>query len=157
MQLSGVLVAMARLNEYKLTDVKNQEKYVAISSKTFTPPSSNLNVKEFFQNIVIDNYNYVKNSFIEDAFKILSENQGIIKISLKAAASAPATKDCTSDLEYTSKFVRAVEGVTSDRLLDFFTTSLSRALAAKSATRPCTCFCLINSLIFYFYLSFRVV
>jgi len=80
------------------TDVKNQEKYVAISSKTFTPPSSNLNVKEFFQNIVIDNYNYVKNSFIEDAFKILSENQGIIKISLKAAASAPATKDYNKSL-----------------------------------------------------------
>jgi hypothetical protein len=74
------------------TDSMNQDQYVAISNSTFSPPSTNLNVKEFFENIVIDNFNYINNSFIEDAFKILSEETGIIKISLKAAASAPANE-----------------------------------------------------------------
>jgi hypothetical protein len=70
----------------------NQDQYVAISNSTFSPPSTNLNVKEFFENIVIDNFNYINNSFIEDVFKILSEETGTIKISLRAAASAPANK-----------------------------------------------------------------
>ena len=70
----------------------NQDQYVAISNSTFSPPSTNLNVKEFFENIVIDNFNYINNSFIEDAFKILSEETGTIKISLKSAASAPANQ-----------------------------------------------------------------
>jgi hypothetical protein len=69
----------------------NQDQYVAISSKTFSPPSSNLNVKEFFQNVVVDNFNYINTGFIEDAFKILSEKTGTIKLSLRSAASAPAT------------------------------------------------------------------
>jgi hypothetical protein len=70
----------------------NQDQYVAISSKTFATGSPNLNVKEFFQNIVIDNFDYINTNFIEDAFKILSEETGTIKISLRAAASAPANK-----------------------------------------------------------------
>lgn len=70
----------------------NQDQYVAISNKTFSPPSTNLNVKEFFQNIVIDNFDYINKNFIEDAYKILSEKTGTIKISLRAAASAPANK-----------------------------------------------------------------
>lgn len=70
----------------------NQDQYVAISNTTFSPPSTNLNVKEFFENVVIDNFNFINNSFIEDTFKILSEETGTIKISLRAAASAPANK-----------------------------------------------------------------
>ena len=70
----------------------NQDQYVAISSKTFAPPSTNLNVKEFFENVVIDNFNYINTGFVEDAFKILSEKTGTIKVSLRAAASAPASK-----------------------------------------------------------------
>jgi hypothetical protein len=70
----------------------NQDQYVAISSKTFSPPSTNLNVKEFFQNIVIDNFDYINNNFIEDAFNILNEEKGTVKISLRSAASAPANK-----------------------------------------------------------------
>jgi len=70
----------------------NQDQYVAISSKTFNSGNPNLNVKEFFNNVVIDNFNYINTDFIEDAFKILSEKTGTIKVSLRAAASAPATK-----------------------------------------------------------------
>jgi hypothetical protein len=70
----------------------NQDQYVAISSKTFSPPSTNLNVKQFFENVVIDNFNYINTNFIEDAYKILSEKKGTIKMSLRAAASAPASK-----------------------------------------------------------------
>ena len=73
------------------TSSMNQDQYVAISSKTFSPSSSNLNVKEFFQNVVVDNFNYINTGFIEDSFKILSEKTGTIKVSLRAAASAPAT------------------------------------------------------------------
>lgn len=70
----------------------NQDQYVAISSKTFASGSTNLNVKQFFDNVVIDNFNYINTGFIEDAFKILSEKTGTIKLSLRAAASAPASK-----------------------------------------------------------------
>jgi hypothetical protein len=70
----------------------NQDQYVAISNSTFSPPSTNFNVKEFFENVVIDNFNYINNNFIEDAFKILSEETGTIKILLRAAASAPANQ-----------------------------------------------------------------
>lgn len=70
----------------------NQDQYVAISQNIFNSGSTNLNVKEFFQNIVIDNFDYINKNFIEDAYKILSEKTGTIKISLRAAASAPANK-----------------------------------------------------------------
>ena len=51
----------------------SQDQYVTISSKTFVANSPNLNVKQFFENVVIDNFNYINTGFIEDAFKILSE------------------------------------------------------------------------------------
>ena len=70
----------------------NQDQYVAISSKTFASGSTNLNVKQFFENVVVDNFNYINTNFVEDAFKILSEKTGTIKMSLRAAASAPASK-----------------------------------------------------------------
>jgi len=70
----------------------NQDQYVAISSKTFASGSTNLNVKQFFENVVIDNFNYINTGFVEEAFKILSEKTGTIKMSLRAAASAPASK-----------------------------------------------------------------
>jgi len=70
----------------------NQDQYVAISSKTFVANSPNLNVKQFFENVVIDNFDYINKGFIEDAFKILSEKTGTIKITLTAGASAPANK-----------------------------------------------------------------
>jgi len=70
----------------------NQDQYVAISQNIFNSGNPNLNVKEFFQNIVIDNFDYINKNFIEDAYKILSEKTGTIKISLRAAASAPANK-----------------------------------------------------------------
>jgi hypothetical protein len=71
----------------------NQDQYVAISSNTFSPPSINLNVKPFFTNVVIDNFNQINNGFVEDAFKILSEKTGVIQVTLTSSASAPANKD----------------------------------------------------------------
>jgi hypothetical protein len=79
-------------------DNMNQDHYVAISSKTFSPPSTNLNVKEFFENIIVDNFNYINDHFVEDTFKILSEKTGTIKLSLKAAASAPANRTYNKEL-----------------------------------------------------------
>ena len=76
----------------------NQDQYVAISNNTFSPPSSNLNVKQFFENVVIDNFELINTGFVEDAFKILSEKTGKIKITLTAGASAPASKTYNKEL-----------------------------------------------------------
>ena len=75
------------------TSSSTQDTYVAISSKTFTSPSINLNVQPFFTNVVIDNFNQINTGFVEDAFKILSEKTGTIQILLTSSASAPASKD----------------------------------------------------------------
>jgi hypothetical protein len=105
----------------------NQDQYVAISSKTFSPPSTNLNVKQFFENVVIDNFNYINTGFVEDAFKILSEKTGIIKVSLRAAASAPANKTynvtlskrrANSVIEY-FKTTKLGKFITEDKTLTF--------------------------------------
>jgi hypothetical protein len=75
------------------TSSSNQDTYVDKSSKLFIANSPNLNVKPFFTNVVIDNFNKINDGFIEDAFKILSEKKGTIKISLASSASAPAQED----------------------------------------------------------------
>jgi len=105
----------------------NQDQYVAISSKTFAAGSSNLNVKQFFENVVIDNFNYINTGFVEDAFKILSEKTGTIKLSLRAAASAPASKTyntalskrrANSVIEYL-KTTKLGKFITEDKTLTF--------------------------------------
>ena len=68
----------------------NQTTYVNKSINLFDPNNPNRNVKEFFNNIVIDNFNHINTKFVDDAFKILSEKTGTIKITLRSAASAPA-------------------------------------------------------------------
>jgi len=75
------------------TSSSNQDTYVDKSSKLFIANSPNLNVKPFFTNVVIDNFNKINDGFVEDAFKILSEKKGTIKISLASSASAPAQDD----------------------------------------------------------------
>lgn len=72
------------------TSESNQTTYVNTSINLFDPNNPNRNVKEFFNNIVIDNFNHINTKFVEDAFKILSEKTGTIKITLRSAASAPA-------------------------------------------------------------------
>jgi len=80
------------------TSSSNQDTYVTISSKTFKSKNPNLNVKQFFENVVIDNFDYINKGFIEGAFKILSEKTGTIKITLTAGASAPASKSYNKSL-----------------------------------------------------------
>jgi hypothetical protein len=85
------------------TSSMNQDQYVAISSNTFTSPSINMNVKPFFTNVVIDNFNQINTGFVEDAFKILSEKTGTIQITLTSSASAPANKSYNVELSIRRK------------------------------------------------------
>lgn len=105
----------------------NQNNYVTISSKTFVANSPNLNVKQFFENVVIDNFDSINKGFIEDAFKILSEKTGKINITLTAGASAPASKEYNkalskrrgnSVIEYLTK-TKLGKFITEDKTLTF--------------------------------------
>ena len=104
------------------TNSVNQDLYVDISSKTFAIVSTNRNVKSFFDNVVIDNFNKINTGFIEDAFKILSENKGIIKISLASSASAPAQDDYNVTLSVRRKN-SVIEYFKNTKLAKFITES----------------------------------
>jgi hypothetical protein len=67
------------------TSPENIKKYVDTASGIFNQGSTNRNVKEFFDNIVISNYNKIAindNNFIKDAYNILKEKKGTISIQM---------------------------------------------------------------------------
>lgn len=74
--------------------------YVTIASQTFEQTSLNYNVSEFFDDVIIGNYEFLTQgeaNFFTDAFQIL-EGGGTIKIKLKGAASASASPDYNQKL-----------------------------------------------------------
>jgi hypothetical protein len=76
------------------TAPSNITKYVDTSSGIFNADSVNRNVKEFFDNIVISNFNKIANNssnFIVDAYNILKEKKGKISIQMVGSASATAS------------------------------------------------------------------
>jgi hypothetical protein len=76
------------------TAPSNITKYVDTSSGIFNTGSVNRNVKEFFDNIVISNFNKIANNssnFIVDAYNILKEKKGTISIQMVGSASATAS------------------------------------------------------------------
>jgi outer membrane protein OmpA-like peptidoglycan-associated protein len=76
------------------TAPSNITKYVDTASGIFNQGSTNRNVKEFFDNIVISNYNKIAindNNFIKDAYNILKEKKGTISIQMVGSASAIAS------------------------------------------------------------------
>lgn len=84
------------------TSQSNIDNYVSESNGLFVDGSTERNVKEFFDTIVISNYNAIANNtsgnFIKDAFDILKEKKGRINISLIGSASAPASAEYNETL-----------------------------------------------------------
>jgi hypothetical protein len=77
------------------TSQSNIDNYVSKADGLFVDGSTERNVKQFFDTVVIDNYNTIANNtssnFIKDAFDILKEKKGRINIKLIGSASAPAS------------------------------------------------------------------
>ena len=76
------------------TDTKNIERYQYYANGIFNDGSSNKNVTEFFNNVVINNFNVITkgtSNFIVDAYNILKEKKGKITIDMVGSASAPAS------------------------------------------------------------------
>lgn len=75
------------------TDTKNIQNYQNYANGLFNDSNSNRNVTEFFNNVVIDNFNFIAkgdSNFIVDAYNILKEKKGKITIDMVGSASAPA-------------------------------------------------------------------
>ena len=84
------------------TSQSNIDNYVSEANGLFVDGSTEKNVKQFFDTVVIDNYNTIANNtsgnFIKDAFDILKEKKGRINITLIGSASAPASEDYNKTL-----------------------------------------------------------
>jgi outer membrane protein OmpA-like peptidoglycan-associated protein len=83
------------------TAPSNITKYVDTASGIFNDGSVNRNVKEFFDNIVISNFNKIANNssnFIVDAYNILKEKKGTISIQMVGSASATASVPYNTNL-----------------------------------------------------------
>lgn len=79
-------------NEY--TSTTNIEKYVGISTGIFNTGDKEANVKEFFNSVVISNFNTFSKGFVKDAFKLLTDNpKGTITVTMEGSASAVASVD----------------------------------------------------------------
>ena len=76
------------------TEASFIQKYVNNANAIFNSGSESRNVKEFFDNIIIPNYNTIavnEKNFIVDAYNILKEKKGTIEIEMIGSASAPAS------------------------------------------------------------------
>ena len=70
------------------------QKYVTNANAIFAEGSESRNVKEFFDSIIIPNFNTIaknEKNFIVDAYNILKEKKGTIEITMLGSASAPAS------------------------------------------------------------------
>jgi len=77
------------------------QKYVTNANSQFNEGSTSRNVKEFFDSVVIDNFNKIaknEKNFIVDAYNILKEKKGTITIKMLGSASAPASKSYNVNL-----------------------------------------------------------
>jgi outer membrane protein OmpA-like peptidoglycan-associated protein len=78
--------------------IGKEGEYISKSNSVFKPTNNNSKVKEFFDNVVKYNYNKIAgegttSNFIVDAFNILKEGKGKIKIKMRGSASAVASVD----------------------------------------------------------------
>jgi len=77
------------------------QKYVNNANAIFAAGSESRNVKEFFDTIIIPNFNTIaknEKNFIVDAYNILKEKKGTIEITMLGSASAPASVDYNVNL-----------------------------------------------------------
>ena len=83
------------------TSDSNISKYVTNADATFND-DVNKNVKQFFDNVVIDNFKTIsensESNFILDAYNILKEKKGRIKVNLVGSASSPNTAEYNLNL-----------------------------------------------------------
>jgi outer membrane protein OmpA-like peptidoglycan-associated protein len=80
------------------TYIGKESEYITKSNSVFKPTNNNSKVKEFFDNVVKYNYDKIvgegtNSNFIIDAFNILKEGKGKIKIKMRGSASAVASVD----------------------------------------------------------------
>jgi outer membrane protein OmpA-like peptidoglycan-associated protein len=80
------------------TDEVNITRYQLKADNTFLPTDTNINVTQFFNTVVINNFNLFSTTFIQDAVDIIANQNGTISISLEGAASAPASKSYNINL-----------------------------------------------------------
>jgi outer membrane protein OmpA-like peptidoglycan-associated protein len=71
-------------SETNITNYQNK------ANNTFLTTDTNINVTQFFNTVVINNFNLFSTTFIQDAVDIIANQKGTISISLEGAASAPA-------------------------------------------------------------------
>ena len=76
------------------TSTSNIDKYVSISTGIFNTGDKEANVKEFFNNVVISNFNTFSKGFVKDAIKLLTDNpKGTITVTMEGSASAASSVD----------------------------------------------------------------
>jgi len=76
------------------TSTSNIEKYVDRAKSTFNSDNKEVNVEQFFNSVVISNFNTFSKGFVKDAFKLLTDNpKGTITVTMEGSASAVASVD----------------------------------------------------------------
>jgi hypothetical protein len=80
------------------TDQKNIDRYEYNANNLFSLVDTNRNVVQFFDTVVKDNFNIVKEKFIKDAVDIIANQKGTISLSLQGSASALASKSYNINL-----------------------------------------------------------
>jgi outer membrane protein OmpA-like peptidoglycan-associated protein len=78
--------------------ITKETNYQTKSSSVFTEDNINRNTTEFFNNVIKFNYKKIAgenetNNFITDAYNIVKEGKGKIRIKMRGSASAPASVD----------------------------------------------------------------
>jgi len=79
-------------NDYTKED--NIKKYVSVSTDIFNTGDKEANVEQFFNSVVISNFNTFSKGFVKDAVKLLTDNpKGTITVTMEGSASAVASVD----------------------------------------------------------------
>ena len=74
------------------TSASNIDKYVERAKSTFDSGNREINVKEFFNTVVITNFNTFSKGFVKDAFNLLTSNpEAKISVVMEGSASAVAS------------------------------------------------------------------
>ena len=77
----------------------NIDKYVDRAKSTFNTGDTEVNVEQFFNSVVISNFNTFSKGFVKDAFKLLTDNpKGTITVTMEGSASAVASVDYNKKL-----------------------------------------------------------
>lgn len=87
-------------SEYQ-TYIDKKQFYINTANSTFNEGDINRNVEQFFDNIIIDNFNTIagnSTNFITESVKLMEEKNATIRITLQGSASSPATNSYNNAL-----------------------------------------------------------